>query len=147
MEGIYRFYQDGELIGEAKNSLTVTGRALAIKTLLGAVPNFGTSLAIGVGQSANTAVSGSTLIANLGLDFEVGRFPIMSSHLEVKQVSGNSVDALIYKSRIDDPSAYKISEIGLYSDALISVFLLIDTSRPLGCLYVSEDGEDHFFPA
>lgn len=54
IEGIFKFYQDGELIAESRNNITETGRILAIKTLLGALPSFGSSLAIGVDSTPNT---------------------------------------------------------------------------------------------
>ena len=67
MNGIFKFYQDGKLIAEAENNITQVGRMLAIKTLMGAVPSFGNSLSIGVGESANS-LSGS-LATNIALDF------------------------------------------------------------------------------
>jgi hypothetical protein len=54
IEGIFKFYQDNKLIAESRNNITETGRILAIKTLLGALPSFGSSLAIGVDSTPNT---------------------------------------------------------------------------------------------
>lgn len=54
VDGIFKFYQNGKLIAECPNNITTNGRILAIKTLMGAIPSFGTSIGIGVGESANT---------------------------------------------------------------------------------------------
>lgn len=54
IEGVYKFFQDGKCIGEHKNNITETGRILAIKTIMGAVPSFGGSIHLGVDGSLNT---------------------------------------------------------------------------------------------
>lgn len=196
IEGIYRFFQDGKCIGEHKNNITETGRVLAIKTLMGAIPNFGGSIHLGIDSSYNiygyaptqivvsgttpsqtvvitvsshtlstgntvsisgitatgiTALNGTTqvitattsttitftcttsitnatystagtlgtfgqLATNTRLGFRVNSTPVLSSNID------NSVayDAILFKAKIDDPSYYKIYEVGLYSDALLS---------------------------
>lgn len=197
IEGIFKFFQDGKCIAEQKNNITETGRILAIKTLMGAVPNFGGSLHLGVDGSYNTythtpssiAVSGSSgsytvvittstphnfsvgnvisisgitasgltslngrvetitaisavspytltfvstvttitgtsfssglgtfgaLATNTRLGFRVNATSVLSSNID------NSVtyDAILFKAKVDDPMAYKIYEVGLYSDTL-----------------------------
>jgi hypothetical protein len=114
IEGIFKFYQDGELIAESKNNITETGRILAIKTLLGALPNFGSSLAIGVGETANVLSNG--LATETALEFEVAATPVVSSHLS----SSYDYDGLVFKATLSDPQGYRFTEAGLYSDQLSS---------------------------
>lgn len=110
--GTYKFYQNGELIAEQENKLTETGRILALKTLMGAIPNFGGSIAVGIDETANT-VSGS-YATNKRLGFRVCSSPVISSNASVS--SGK--DLLVFKARIDDPSSYRIREVGLFADPL-----------------------------
>lgn len=109
--GIYKFYQDGELIGESKNQLTETGRILALKTLMGAVPSFAGSLSIGIDNTANSPSTG--LAANKDLGFKVASSPVISSNAML-----DTNDVLVFKARVDDPSAYSIYEVGLFSNPL-----------------------------
>ena len=114
IKGIYKFYQDGKLIGESENSLTTTGRILAIKTLMGAIPNFGSSLSVGVDGTANVVPGGTVLATNTRLGFKVSSTPVISSNLGLS----NSKDALVFKGRLEDPYAYSIYEVGLFSSPL-----------------------------
>lgn len=196
IEGIYKFFQDGECIGEHKNNITETGRVLAIKTLMGAIPNFGGSIHLGVDGSLNTfgytptqiVVSGTTpsqtvvltvashtlsvgntisiagitasgitamngttqiitattsttitficttsitnatystagtlgtfgqLATNTRLGFRVNSTPVLSSNIN----NSVSYDAILFKAKVEDPMAYKIYEVGLYSNGLIN---------------------------
>lgn len=110
--GVFKIYQDGKLIAEKQNNITQNGRILAIKTLLGAIPSFGTSIGIGVGETANNVVSG--LATNSRLDFKVASAPVTSSFLSPE----SSYDGLVFKAKIIDPMSYRIKEIGLFSDSL-----------------------------
>lgn len=110
--GVFKIYQDGKLIAEKQNNITQNGRVLAIKTLLGAIPSFGTSIGIGVGETANNIVSG--LATNSRLDFKVASAPVTSSFLSPE----SSYDGLVFKAKIIDPMSYRIKEIGLFSDSL-----------------------------
>lgn len=116
MSGIFRFYQNGELIGEAENRLTEIGRILAIKTLSGAVPSFGTSIGVGTGDSENDVPSGSSLATNTRLDFRVATAPVIATNIDDK----DQYDAIMFKAKITDPLFYKIYEVGLFADPLIS---------------------------
>jgi hypothetical protein len=112
IKGTYKVYQEGKLIGEYENKLTETGRILALKTLMGAIPSFAGSLSVGIDGTANT-ISGS-FATNKRLGFKVCSSPVFSSNVGLS----GSTDALVFKARIDDPSAYKIWELGLFSDPL-----------------------------
>lgn len=111
-EGIFKFYQNGELIGEQRNNLTETGRILAIKSLMGALPSFGNTLAIGVDSTANT-LSGN-LATNNRLGFQVAKAPVVASFLDTSV----TYDGLVFKAKIEDPSSYRIQEAGLVSEPL-----------------------------
>lgn len=115
MNGIYRVYEDGILIAEQKNKLTVLGRANALKAMLGSTQSFASSMGIGVDDSANdtTAYHNKT-----DLGFNVGKYPVISSSL------GNTetYDALVYTARITDQSRYNITELGLFANKVASGF-------------------------
>ena len=110
MEGIYRIYKDGNLIAEQKNKMTLLGRANAIKAMLGLTQSFASSMGIGVSSTEN---EGTTFLTINDLDFCVGQYPITSATLGLDQSSN---DAIIFTTRITDPSRYSITELGLYSN-------------------------------
>jgi hypothetical protein len=115
MNGIYRVYEDGILIAEQKNKLTVLGRANALKAMLGSTQSFASSMGIGVDGSANDT---STFHSKTDLGFNVGKYPVVSSSL------GNTetYDALVYTARITDQSRYNITELGLFANRVVSGF-------------------------
>lgn len=115
MSGIYKFYQNGELIGEAENSMTEIGRILSVKTLMGAIPNFATSMGIGVSSTANGTAT-NNLIPDYKLGLKVATCPVIGSNID----SDTTYDAILFKGRISDPLYYRIHEVGLFSDPLIS---------------------------
>lgn len=115
ISGLFKFYQNGELIGEAQNSLTQVGRILAIKTLMGAIPSFGTSIGVGVSSVGNqTAVDG--LIPDTRLGFKVASSPVIGSNLD----NNPNYDVILFKSKLTDSLSYRIYEVGLFSDPLLS---------------------------
>jgi hypothetical protein len=115
MNGIYRVYEDGVLIAEQKNKLTVLGRANALKAMLGSTQSFASSIGIGVDSSAN---DNTTYHNKTDLGFIVGKYPVVSSSL------GNTetYDALVYTARITDQSRYRITELGLFANRVTSGF-------------------------
>lgn len=135
MDGIYRFYSDGELIHEERNALTLTGRAIIIKSLLGIVPGFANSIAYGIGDSVNTLGASSTLITNTALDFETGRARVLGNTFAIE----NNDDLLIYSAVIDDPFQSEIREVGLYPAVLDNASLGLD-----GSLLFNFDNVDTF---
>jgi len=115
MNGIYRVYEDGILIAEQKNKLTVLGRANALKAMLGSTQSFASSLGIGIDRSEN---SSGNFHDKTDLGFNVGKYPVISSSL------GNTAtyDALVYTARITDQSRYNITELGLFANRVTSGF-------------------------
>lgn len=113
MIGIYKVYEDGKLIREAKNKLTVLGRSNALSTMLGLTQSFAGSMGIGIDGAANST---GAFHDKTDLNFGVGKYPITASRLGIDDTS--SKDALIYTARITDPSRYDIYELGLYSNQI-----------------------------
>lgn len=116
IEGIYRFIIDGQIVAEQKNALTPMGRAIAIKSLLGVIPNFAGVITYGIGNEPNIISASTNLITNNGLQFEVGRTPVIGSSLDIS----NSTDVLVYTGTIDSTSQYEIYEVGLYPGGIIN---------------------------
>lgn len=114
INGIYRFYCEGELIGEYKNALTNNGRTIAIKSLLGIIPNFAGTIAYGIGDKSNTIDSSTKLISDTSLQFELGRAQVAGSYLDIS----NNNDVLIYSATLTDPFQYQIYEVGLFPSPL-----------------------------
>jgi len=111
MFGMYRVYEDGKLIAEQKNKLTLLGRSNALSTMLGLTQSFAGSFGIGISELSN----GSETYLNMtDLDFNVGKYPITATSLGTT----GSQDALVYTSRITDPSRYTIYELGLFSNQI-----------------------------
>lgn len=111
MFGMYRVYEDGKLIAEQKNKLTLLGRSNALSTMLGLTQSFAGSFGIGISNLSN----GSETYLNMtDLDFNVGKYPITATSLGTT----GSQDALVYTSRITDPSRYTIYELGLFSNQI-----------------------------
>lgn len=115
ISGVYRFYQNGELIGEAENSMTQMGRVLAVKTIMGAIPNFATSLGVGVSSTANQAAT-NNLIPDYKLGLMTATTPVIGSNIS----TNSTYDAILFKGRLADPLYYRIHEVGLFSDPLLS---------------------------
>lgn len=120
MNGIYRVYEDGKLIREVKNKLTLLGRSNAISTMLGLTQSFASSLGIGVSALSNENIkvlpTGAVFLNMTDLDFGVGKYPVTSTSLG--QDSSQTKDALVYTARITDPSRYTIYELGLFSNQI-----------------------------
>jgi hypothetical protein len=110
IKGTYRFYLDNELVYEQSNALTNSGRTIAIKSLLGVIPNFAGTIGYGIGDRQNFTSASSTLISDTTLQFEIGRTAVIGSTLNVSQDN----DLLIYSADINDPLSYEIHEVGLY---------------------------------
>jgi hypothetical protein len=120
MNGIYRIYEDGKLIREVKNKLTLLGRSNALSTMLGLTQSFAGSLGIGISSLSNSDTkvlpTGAVFLNMTDLDYGVGKYPVTSSSLG--QDSSQTKDALVYTARITDPSRYTIYELGLFSNQI-----------------------------
>jgi len=113
VDGIYRFYLGDEIVYESHNALTVAGRSIAAKALLGLVPGFAGYLVYGVGDSPNN-YDPNNLISNNRLDFEIGRVKTRGTNVKVS----NNTQSLVYTSRIETPDTFLISEVGLFPQYL-----------------------------
>lgn len=112
MFGVYRVYEDGKLIAEQKNKLTLLGRSNALSTMLGLTQSFAGSFGIGVSDLSNGLSTGYLDMTDL--DFNVGKYPITATSLG----TSGPYDALVYTARITDPSRYSIYELGLFSNQI-----------------------------
>lgn len=110
IKGIYRFYCDNNLIAEQTNALTTNGRTIAIKSLLGIIPNFAGTIAYGIGDKSNSFNATTKLISDNALQFELGRAAVIGSSLDI---SSNN-DVLVYSATLNDPYQYQIYEVGLF---------------------------------
>lgn len=119
IKGTYRFFLDGELVYEQDNALTTMGRAIAIKSLLGIIPNFANSIAYGIGNKANTVDSATNLITDNSLEFEIGRTSVFGSSLQID----NNNDVLVYSGTIEDPGDYSIYEVALFPNLSSNNFI------------------------
>ena len=119
--GTYKFILDGKVIAEQKNSLTVSGRSIAIKSLLGIIPNFAGVISYGIGNKKNTISASTNFIIDNNLQFEIGRTPVIGSSLELL----NSTDILVYRGVIDSTSQYQIYEVGLFPGGITNVVTII----------------------
>lgn len=124
MEGVYKFYLGDKLIHEEKNALTVVGRSIVVKSLLGIIPNFANSIAYGIGDIANTLSASTKLITNNSLQFETGRAQVIGSSLSIE----NGNDILVYSGTITDPFQSEIREVGLYPSILADSSVGMDGS-------------------
>lgn len=102
MKGIYRFYQNGELVGSSENLITTEGKRLILRYLAGQAPDLGGAIGLGVGTTAAS-------VADSRLTFEVDRATVT---LKNADYNGNVV---IFKTTIPQESIYKIYEACLWS--------------------------------
>jgi hypothetical protein len=62
MRGFYKIYKGDKLVCQQDNALTIVGRSLILKSLLGLIPSVGGSIAIGVDGAANPALNANELL-------------------------------------------------------------------------------------
>lgn len=113
--GTYKFYLDGEYIGEQKNSITRAGRVIILKSIMGILPTVGGEIHVGLDSTANNAPDLETgLISNNILGFGIASAPVKMSFLDN---SGN-FDAMVFKASFGSSSSqgerYVINELGLF---------------------------------
>lgn len=102
MKGVYKFYQDGKLVGVRENLLTNAGHTAILRYLAGQIPNLGDTIAIG---SSPVAASSS----DVRLSFEIDRFAVQLKNADITN------DLIIFKTTIPQELVYKIYEIGLWT--------------------------------
>jgi len=99
--GVYRFYLDGELVGEAENVVTETGKQYILRYMAGLVPTMANSIA--VGASSEPAYDTDT-----ELEFELARGDIY-----LRSVDYGTRD-VIWKATIPVGPSGVIHEVGLF---------------------------------
>lgn len=108
MRGVYRFYQDGELVAEAENLITTEGKRLILRVLAEQAPSLGQALGVGVARTA--PVVGDTRLA-----WEIDRISI-----DIKNVDYEN-SRVVMKGTLAQNVIYTIHEIGLWSQFTNSV--------------------------
>jgi hypothetical protein len=102
MRGIYRFYQNGNLVSESENLLTTEGKRLILRYLAGQSPSLGGAIGLGVSSVAAT-------VNDVVLGFEIERVAV---NLKNADYTNNLV---LFKGTIDQDAAFSIYEAGLWS--------------------------------
>jgi hypothetical protein len=112
MQGIYRVYKDGKLILEKENQITVAGRAIILKAIMGLIPSIGGNIQVGISSVANQDADPTNgLIPDTRLGFSVGSIPVRLAFLDN---SGN-YDAMVFRGTIpSNADAFKIYELGIF---------------------------------
>lgn len=102
MRGTYRFYEDGKLVGEAKNLITTEGKRAIVRYLAGYTKAYAGSIAVGVMDTAAN-------VADTQLGFEFGRtnVTVISADLSAYNI--------VLKGTLDQSLVGTIYEAGLWS--------------------------------
>jgi len=104
MRGVYRFYQDGQLIAEHPNLLTTEGKRLILRYLAGQSSSMGGAIGLGV---SNVAAN----VADVRLGFEIERIVVALRNADYTN------NVVLFKGTIDQDTAFSIYESGLWSTA------------------------------
>lgn len=104
MRGIYRFYQNGQLIRESENLLTTEGKRLILRYLAGQSPALAAAIGLGV---SSVAASASDII----LGFEIERVAVSLKNADYTN------NVVLFKGTITQDEAFSIYEAGLWSAA------------------------------
>jgi len=114
IKGVYKFYLDGEYVGEQENSITVAGRAIILKSIMGLVPTVGGEIHFGIGNTANGDTDTNGLITRNILDFDIASSEVRLSYLD----NSDSFDAMVFKTQLGGTGGsgekYEIYEMGLF---------------------------------
>ena len=102
MKGVYRFYQDGALVGEVENLITTAGKTYVMKYLAGYVGSIARGMAIGLGATTAT-------VADSSLAFEWNRVPILMTSADYANT------AIVFRGQIPAALCGSIYEVGLWS--------------------------------
>jgi hypothetical protein len=115
MQGIYRVYKNGELLLEKENQMTVAGRAIVLKAIMGLVDTIGGRIQIGISNVPNGTSPNSILPDGLITDTRLG-FAVDSikTRLAFLDNSGN-FDAMVFRGTLGPTrDAYKIHELAIF---------------------------------
>lgn len=111
MQGIYRIYKDGKLVAEKENQITVAGRAIILKAIMGLIPSIGGNIQVGISSVSNQVANSDGLIPDTRLGFSVSSIPVRLAFLDN---SGN-YDAMVFRGTIpSNADAFKIYELGIF---------------------------------
>jgi hypothetical protein len=111
MQGIYRIYKDGKLVAEKENQMTVAGRAIVLKALMGLIPSIGGNIQVGISSVPNQAANSDGLIPDTRLGFSVSSIPVRLAFLDN---SGN-YDAMVFRGTIPSSAdSFTIHELGIF---------------------------------
>jgi hypothetical protein len=142
MQGIYRIYKDGKLVAEKENQMTVAGRAIVLKALMGLIPSIGGNIQVGIssvpnGTSPNTTTTDG-FITDTRLGFSVSSIPVRLAFLDN---SGN-YDAMVFRGTLPSSAdSFTIHELGIFPSNP-------DESKPLSeQLLVSGESSDTWLRA
>jgi hypothetical protein len=102
IRGVYRFYQNGELLAESENLLTTEGKRLLLRVLAEQAASLGQAIGVGVGATAAN-------VADTRLNWEVDR-----AQVSIKAVDYDN-NLVIMKATLPQNTEYTIYEIGLWS--------------------------------
>lgn len=101
--GLYRFYQDGDLVGECWNILTTSGRQAIYNYMAQNGAGYARAIVVGAGDTAAT-------VADQELEFEVEAAEIVQSAPDFVN------DEIVFKARLPQELIMDIREIGLHSN-------------------------------
>ena len=110
--GKYAIFLDGQKVHEQKNALSVAGKVVAMRTLIGYQSRFANRMVAGIGNSAN--VFDGKFITNKRLDAEVAYADVSSAFVDTSE----AYSKLIFKASFPSENRYSIGELGLYSQRL-----------------------------
>jgi hypothetical protein len=108
MRGVYRFYQNDELIAEHENLLTTEGKRLILRYLAGQSPSLGGAIGLGVSSVAAT-------VNDVTLGFEIDRVAVNLKNADY------TTDVVLFKGTIEQDASFSIYEAGLWSTAANSL--------------------------
>jgi hypothetical protein len=111
IKGIYKVYKDGELILEKENQMTVAGRAIVLKALMGLIPSIGGNIQVGISSIANQNADTNGLIPDTRLGFSVASIPVRLAFLD----NSGTYDSMVFRGTIpSSEESYEIYELGIF---------------------------------
>lgn len=117
MIGTYRFYSNGEILGEYSNIITTAGRKAILEFFAGYTKKLVGSLVMGIGSTAAN-------IADKRIEIEVTRSNISNVGVDYAN------NAVVFRAQIDAVENFTIYEIGAHSiekeSAIIASQIIID---------------------
>jgi hypothetical protein len=111
IKGVYRVYKDGELLLEKENQMTVAGRAIVLKALMGLIPSIGGNIQIGISSTPNQTADTNGLIPDTRLGFSVASVPVRLAFLD----NSGTYDSMVFRGTVpSNEESYEIYELGIF---------------------------------